>query len=187
MRIGSAIGDLVTLISPEGAATAFGTIPRVRAYKVVAIFDAGLHEYNTAVVFLPLPAAQIYFQKPNAVTQIEIRMADPDEVDQLVREAGAAAGRPAGAGARLAARQRRDHQRVAGAEGHDVHRARHDRAGGGVQRRVVADHAGEGQARRHRGAAHDRRQLRRGAAHLHDVRRFRRHRRHRRSAPSSAW
>jgi lipoprotein-releasing system permease protein len=81
-RVG--VGDLVTLISPEGAATAFGTIPRVRAYKVVAIFDAGLHEYNTAVVFLPLPAAQIYFQKPNAVTQIEIRMDDPNEVDNLV-------------------------------------------------------------------------------------------------------
>jgi lipoprotein-releasing system permease protein len=78
------IGDLVTLISPEGAATAFGTIPRVRAYKVVAIFDAGLHDYNTSVVFLPLAAAQVYFQKPNAVTQIEIRMDNPEQVDQLV-------------------------------------------------------------------------------------------------------
>jgi lipoprotein-releasing system permease protein len=81
-RIG--VGDLVTLISPEGAATAFGTIPRVRAYKVVAIFDAGLHDYNTSVVFLPLPAAQIFFQKPDGVTQIEIRMDDPEQVDQLV-------------------------------------------------------------------------------------------------------
>jgi len=81
-RVG--IGDLVTLISPQGAATAFGTIPRVRAYKVVAIFDAGLHDYNSSVVFLPLPAAQIYFQKPNAVTQIEIRMDDPNQVDQLM-------------------------------------------------------------------------------------------------------
>ena len=80
-RIG--VGDPVTLISPEGAATAFGTMPRVRAYKVVAIFDAGLHDYNTSVVFLPLPAAQIYFQAPNAVTQIEIRMADPNDVDKL--------------------------------------------------------------------------------------------------------
>jgi len=81
-RVG--VGDLVTLISPQGAATAFGTIPRVRAYKVVAIFDAGLHDYNTSVVFLPLGAAQIYFQKPAAVTQIEIRMDDPTQVEQLV-------------------------------------------------------------------------------------------------------
>ncbi|MEA2791805.1 MAG: lipoprotein-releasing system permease protein [Acetobacteraceae bacterium] len=75
------IGDPLTLISPEGAATAFGTIPRVRAYKVVAIFDAGLSDYNSSVVFLPLPAAQVFFQKPNAVTGIEIRLHDPDAVN----------------------------------------------------------------------------------------------------------
>jgi lipoprotein-releasing system permease protein len=75
------IGHSLTVISPEGAATAFGTIPRVRAYKVVAIFDAGLNDYNSSVVFLPLPAAQIFFQKPNAVTGIEIRLHDPDRVN----------------------------------------------------------------------------------------------------------
>jgi lipoprotein-releasing system permease protein len=75
------IGDPLTVISPEGAATAFGTIPRVRAYKVVAIFDSGLNDYNNSVVFLPLPAAQVFFQKPNAVTGIEIRLHDPDQVN----------------------------------------------------------------------------------------------------------
>jgi lipoprotein-releasing system permease protein len=74
------IGDSLTVISPDGAATAFGTIPRVRAYKVVAIFDAGLNDYNNSVVFLPLAAAQVFFQKANAVTGIEIRLHDPDQV-----------------------------------------------------------------------------------------------------------
>ncbi|MBN8873608.1 MAG: lipoprotein-releasing ABC transporter permease subunit [Rhodospirillales bacterium] len=77
------IGDPLTLISPQGAATAFGTIPRVRAYKVVAIFDAGLNDYNNSVVFLPLPAAQVFFQKPDGVTGIEIRLTDPDRVDAV--------------------------------------------------------------------------------------------------------
>nr|WP_294563447.1 lipoprotein-releasing ABC transporter permease subunit [uncultured Rhodopila sp.] len=80
------VGGSLTVISPEGAATAFGTIPRVRAYKVVAIFDAGLNDYNSSVVFLPLPAAQIFFQKPNAVTGIEIRLHDPDQVNAVGRE-----------------------------------------------------------------------------------------------------
>ena len=56
----------------------------MRAYKVVAIFDAGLNDYNNSVVFLPLAAAQVFFQKPNAVTGIEIRVHDPDHVDALV-------------------------------------------------------------------------------------------------------
>jgi lipoprotein-releasing system permease protein len=80
------IGSSLTVISPEGAATAFGTIPRVRAYKVVAIFDAGLNDYNSSVAFLPLPAAQVFFQKPNAITGMEIRLKDPDQVTAAARE-----------------------------------------------------------------------------------------------------
>jgi lipoprotein-releasing system permease protein len=80
------IGGSLTVISPDGAATAFGTIPRVRAYKVVAIFDAGLNDYNSSVVFLPLPAAQVFFQKPAAITGIEIRLNDADQVSTAGRE-----------------------------------------------------------------------------------------------------
>jgi lipoprotein-releasing system permease protein len=83
------IGDPLTVISPEGAATAFGTIPRVRAYKVVAVFDAGLQEYNTGVVFLPLSAAQVFFQKPASVTGMEIRLHDPAQVGAVAAPLGA--------------------------------------------------------------------------------------------------
>jgi lipoprotein-releasing system permease protein len=73
-------GSELTLISPQGAATAFGTVPRVRAYKVVAIFQIGMNEYDTSYVFLPLEAAQLFFQKQNAATQIEVRVKDPERV-----------------------------------------------------------------------------------------------------------
>ena len=78
------IGSTLTLVSPQGAATAFGTIPRVRAYQVVAIFDAGIASYNDSVVFLPLEAAPVYFQKPDAVTGMEIRVPDPQQVQSIV-------------------------------------------------------------------------------------------------------
>lgn len=77
------IGDALTVISPQGAATAFGTIPRVRAYKIVAIFDAGLSDYNNSIVFLPMAAAQAFFLKPDGATGIEIRMNDPNQVDAI--------------------------------------------------------------------------------------------------------
>ena len=80
------VGDSLTVISPEGAATAFGTIPRVRAYRIMAIFDAGLNDYNSSVVFLPLAAAQVFFQKPDAVTGIEIRLRDPNRVATVAGE-----------------------------------------------------------------------------------------------------
>ncbi|MGI4795833.1 MAG: lipoprotein-releasing ABC transporter permease subunit [Janthinobacterium lividum] len=94
-KFGLGVGDELTLVSPQGAATAFGTIPRVRAYKIVAIFSVGMNEYDTAYVFLPLQAAQIFFQSPGAVSQIEVRVDDPDRVRQIGQQIGAAlAGTP---------------------------------------------------------------------------------------------
>jgi lipoprotein-releasing system permease protein len=85
-RFGLQIGSKITLLSPEGAVTAFGTVPRVRAYRVAAIFQAGMNEYDSTFVFLPLEAAQIFFQKPDAVTQIEVMVRDPEHVFTVNRE-----------------------------------------------------------------------------------------------------
>ena len=62
-RFGLTTGSKITLVSPQGAATAFGTIPRVRAYTVAAVFQVGMNEYDSGYVFLPLEAAQIFFQQ----------------------------------------------------------------------------------------------------------------------------
>jgi len=77
-------GSRITLISPQGAATAFGSVPRVRAFKVVAIFDAGLSDYNNSVIFVPLPMAQTFFQKDDAVTGFQLRVSDPERVATMV-------------------------------------------------------------------------------------------------------
>jgi lipoprotein-releasing system permease protein len=79
-RFGIGVGGSITLLSPQGAATAFGTVPRVKAYRVVGIFNVGMLEYDNAYVFLPIEAAQIFFQKPAQATQIEVRVDDPDNV-----------------------------------------------------------------------------------------------------------
>jgi lipoprotein-releasing system permease protein len=78
------IGSEITLISPQGAATVIGNVPRIRAFKVVAIFDSGLSDYNSGVVFLPLPMAQIFFQLPNAINGMQLRVADPERVEQML-------------------------------------------------------------------------------------------------------
>jgi lipoprotein-releasing system permease protein len=79
------VGSDLTLISPQGAATAFGTVPRVRAYKVVAIFQVGENEYDSGYVFQPLEAAQVYFQKPDVATQLEVMVSDPERVTAVHR------------------------------------------------------------------------------------------------------
>ncbi len=84
-RFGLTVGSKITLVSPQGAATAFGTIPRVRAYTVTTIFQVGMNEYDSGYVFLPLESAQIFFQQPNQATQIEVRVDDPDSARQVGR------------------------------------------------------------------------------------------------------
>lgn len=84
-KFGIGVGDDLTLISPQGAATAFGTVPRVRAYKVAAIFQVGMNEYDTNFVFLPIEAAQIFFQMPGRVSHIEVIADSPDAVQTIRR------------------------------------------------------------------------------------------------------
>ncbi len=82
-KLGVRVGDSITLITPKGQATAFGTMPRVRAYKVVATFNVGMYEYDSAYVFMPLDAAQIYFMMPGRVTDLQVMAADPAEVPKV--------------------------------------------------------------------------------------------------------
>jgi lipoprotein-releasing system permease protein len=84
-NFGLHVGSLLTLISPNGAPTAFGTVPRVRAYRVVAIFNAGVSIYDSGYVFLPLEAAQTFFQTPDAVTRIEVMIGNPDDAGAVHR------------------------------------------------------------------------------------------------------
>jgi lipoprotein-releasing system permease protein len=85
-RMGLRVGDQITLISPQGQPTAFGTVPRVKAYEVVAIFNVGMYEYDSAFVYLPLEAAQIYFRMDEGVSALEIFTANPEQVGVVRRE-----------------------------------------------------------------------------------------------------
>src|SRR5262249_43014127 len=67
-KLGLKIGDDITLISPQGNATPFGTVPRIKAYRVAGMFDIGMYEYDSSYVFLPLEAAQGFFKTGDAVT-----------------------------------------------------------------------------------------------------------------------
>jgi lipoprotein-releasing system permease protein len=82
-KLGLRVGDTITLISPKGNATAFGTVPRMRGYTVAGTFNIGMFEYDSGFVFMPLDAAQTYFKLPGAVTQIEVFVDNPDMVPSL--------------------------------------------------------------------------------------------------------
>ncbi|MBL6958035.1 MAG: lipoprotein-releasing ABC transporter permease subunit [Rhodospirillales bacterium] len=92
-RLGVNVGDRVNLISPKGNVTAFGTVPRMRAYRIAATFQIGMYEYDSGFVFMPLEAAQVYFQLPNAVSNLEVFVENPDKAMSLSGAITEATGR----------------------------------------------------------------------------------------------
>jgi lipoprotein-releasing system permease protein len=93
-RLGLTIGDRLTIISPQGRTTVLGTVPRLRAYRVVAMFEVGMNEYDSTFVFLPMAAAQTFFQTGDAATQIEVFVEDPLRARSVNTAIRAALGRP---------------------------------------------------------------------------------------------
>jgi lipoprotein-releasing system permease protein len=87
-------GDSVTLVAPRGAVTPMGTTPRIKSYKIVAVFEVGMSEYDAAFVFMPLPEAQAYFNRAGDVTAIEVYTEYPDRVDRARKLIAEAANRP---------------------------------------------------------------------------------------------
>ena len=79
-RLDLRVGDSLTLIAPQGKTTAFGTIPRMRAYPIGAVFNVGMFEYDNNFVFMPLAAAQTFFQYPDSVSSLEVFVKDPNDV-----------------------------------------------------------------------------------------------------------
>ncbi len=71
-----------------------GTTPRIKSYKIAAVFEIGMSEYDSAFVFMPLPEAQAYFNRSGDVTAIEVYVDKPDRVDRYRKLVTEAAGRP---------------------------------------------------------------------------------------------
>src|ERR1044071_2291950 len=87
-------GDNITLVAPRGAVTPMGTTPRIKTYKVAAVFEIGMSEYDASIVFMPMPEAQLYFNRAGDVTAIEVYTDNPDRIDSFRRLVAAAANRP---------------------------------------------------------------------------------------------
>ena len=92
-KLGLSVGSDIRIVTPDGDVTPFGVTPRVKAYKVAAIFTVGMSEYDTIFVFMPLKEAQAFFNLGNKVQSLEIFLNDPDAVDKISPQIEKAVGR----------------------------------------------------------------------------------------------
>jgi len=75
--LGVVVGDAVTAISPKGAMTAVGMVPKMRRFVVAGTIEIGMYEYDSSMAYLSLPAAREFAGLPAGVTGIEVKLVDP--------------------------------------------------------------------------------------------------------------
>jgi lipoprotein-releasing system permease protein len=93
-NLGAFVGSSVMAISPKGAVTAVGTIPKMRPFRVVAIFEVGLYEYDSALAYTSLASAQQFADLGNRVSGIEVRVDDPYRARRVALDLGKTLGFP---------------------------------------------------------------------------------------------
>ncbi|HUO22450.1 MAG TPA: lipoprotein-releasing ABC transporter permease subunit [Caulobacteraceae bacterium] len=92
-QLGVQVGDPVTLVSPNGASTAFGSVSaQKKTYTVGGIFSVGMSEYDQTFIYMPLPQAQLFFGRDQSVDVIEIMLDDPDKIAAIKPLIAQAAG-----------------------------------------------------------------------------------------------
>ncbi len=82
-KLGVNVGDEIKLISPDGAVSVFGTIPRVNIFRVVYIFSVGRYDIDSTRIYMPISAAQDFFNKEKKADMIEVLINNPFSVESF--------------------------------------------------------------------------------------------------------
>ncbi|MGF7146587.1 lipoprotein-releasing system permease protein [Sphingomonas zeicaulis] len=82
--LGATVGGEISLISPLGQTSPFGTVPRIVSYRIAAIFEVGVYDYDKAFVIMPMADAQTLLLLGDAVGMIEVQTANPDNVGPIL-------------------------------------------------------------------------------------------------------
>jgi lipoprotein-releasing system permease protein len=82
--LGVGVGSQISLLTPEGRSTPFGTIPRIVDFTVVATFEIGLYDFDKAYVIMPMEEAQSFLMTDDAIGMIEVRTEDPERSAEIM-------------------------------------------------------------------------------------------------------
>ncbi len=83
-KLGVTVGDTVTVVSPNTVSTPFGSTLRYLGYRVDALVEIGLFQFDESFVGMPLDEAQRFFQMPETVSKMDIFLTEPDQIDEFL-------------------------------------------------------------------------------------------------------
>ena len=80
------VGDELELVLAQANITPFGSMPRQRAFEVVAIFDSGIYEYDRGMVLVHFDAAARLFRTGGRATGLQLQVTDIDNAAETAAE-----------------------------------------------------------------------------------------------------
>jgi lipoprotein-releasing system permease protein len=84
-QTGAYVGATITVVSPEGKLTPLGRVPHTRQFKVSAIFDSGMYEYDASMAYISLKEAQSFLGIGKRVSGIEVRVTDMYKTEEIAK------------------------------------------------------------------------------------------------------
>lgn len=85
LRLGVFLGDRLNVVSPVGPVSALGMIPKVRSFRVAGVFESGMFEYDSSLAYVSITQAQEFFNLGDAVSGIEVKVADIFGADRIAQ------------------------------------------------------------------------------------------------------
>ena len=81
--LGVLVGDTINVISPMGEIGPLGMLPKIKQFRVAAIFDMGMFEYDANLALTDLKSSQEFFGLGNAVSGVELKLNDIDAAPEV--------------------------------------------------------------------------------------------------------
>jgi lipoprotein-releasing system permease protein len=82
-NLGLFVGDEIEMISPIGEMGPLGMIPKMKKFRVVGYFEAGMYEYDSTLAFINIHTAQKFLGLRDEITAIEVKLDDPSRAPEI--------------------------------------------------------------------------------------------------------
>ena len=83
--LGVMVGDTVVAITPQGTVTPAGTLPRIKSFRVVGVFEIGMYEFDSGLALVSLADAQKLW-RVDGVSGVRLKLDDLFAAPSVVRE-----------------------------------------------------------------------------------------------------
>jgi lipoprotein-releasing system permease protein len=91
--VGAAVGDSVMVVSPQGALTPIGILPKFVRFRLAGTFHTGFYQYDTQWGYVRLADAQKLFDEPDLLSVISFKVDDLNRAPEIAQSIEQAAGK----------------------------------------------------------------------------------------------